>query len=197
MTTSLLEEVLKPKISMARMIWFFLTLSIGSYLLVAYLVIHFAQLPPPRVAWAGVLKIALLALSVGQGFLSLILFRRLPGRRRIEGALAKPIDLEALLGTPHGGEADAELLRKGEQLSEVERKIVALYPLFLSSWIVSWALNEAIAIYGLVAATLLRSFPLILPFAALAILLNLLMRPRLELVRERTTLPLPPADPRG
>ena len=122
-----LEEVLQPKRRDLAFLWIAMIATLGFYLLVAYFVIRSADLPPPRVSWKVPLVVALSVISAAIAALSLFLSRRVASKQKIEG-----------LSEPGRVAADCRAL------TEEERRIVGLYSLYVTSRIVSWALNETI-----------------------------------------------------
>lgn len=63
-------------------------------------------------------------------------------------------------------------------LPQSERVLLQYLPAYQSALIVLWAMREAIAILGVVLAILTRNFTIALPFAAAALVLVFMARPR-------------------
>ena len=80
-----------------------------------------------------------------------------------------------------------DLVAKLEALNSFELRVYAVLRSLQISMIVSLTLNEVIALFGLVLAFMAKNLVEIVPFAAAAIMLNLLSIPRLQATADRAT----------
>lgn len=184
MVTTELRELLQGTSRILWVLWFAMTASIWLYVAVAFFVTGGARgpgAPEPMISWI------LGALGVAMGVTSLLLPRFLGSDERLRATLEAPVDLESLARDPRTGAADPERLRRLERLSETERKLLTVPAFVFLPTILPLALNESVALFGLVLVFLTRSFDVILPFAIAATVLNLLSRPALDSVLERAS----------
>lgn len=146
-----------------KMLWATLTLSIVLYAGVAYLAVPAASDASP----ADTLRPALFVVAAGLAATSMLISRR---RRTLP---APGTTASSATGAP-----DNPLLRvRMENLPPEERRALSHVAAGFTTWILCLVMNEAIAILGLVLAFLAGRPDEVVPFAALAILLNLMMRP--------------------
>jgi hypothetical protein len=91
----------------------------------------------------------------------------------------KPDAATALRSQTLGSEvASGEKSALFERLSGTEQRLVGLLPLYQTAMIVIWAMRESIAIWGVVLAILLERFLVVVPFAAVALVLVAIKPPR-------------------
>lgn len=146
-----------------KMLWAMLTLSILLYAGVAYL----AAPAAPDTSSGDTLRPILFVVAAGLAATSMLVFRR----RRTQPAPGST-------ASPGADAPDNALLRvQMENLPPEERRALSHVARGFTTWIVCLVLNETIAILGLVLAFLAGGPDDVVPFAALAILLNLMMRP--------------------
>jgi hypothetical protein len=146
-----------------RMIWFYLTVSILVYVPVAYYVggRNHGQLSEAA-GWA--LAAGAVALAMAS-----LLYRRVGlSHEALRAGLSKPLP------------ASSMALEKLQSLSEAERRVAAAVTHMQTPLIVCLALNEGIALLGLVLALMSDHPQAVLPFAAAAIALNALIFPNIE-----------------
>lgn len=146
-----------------KMLWAVLTLAIVLYGVVAYVAVPKA----PDPALADTLRPILFVVAAGLAATSLVVFRRRKAQH-IPGSTVSP---EA------GAQPNALLRARTEKLPPAERHALAEMARSFPTWLVCLVLNETIALLGLVLAFLAGGPDEVVPFAALAILLNLMMRP--------------------
>lgn len=65
-----------------------------------------------------------------------------------------------------------------------DHRLTAVFGRLMTFSIVTWALNEAVNIFGLVTVFLTGDWQAILPFTAIAVLLDVIMMPNFDTVRE-------------
>jgi hypothetical protein len=105
--------------------------------------------------------------------------------RRLREIVARDPDPQALARNPQTHQIDQVRLQKIVSLAPHEQRLLAAVSALFVPFIVQMACNESIALYGLVLSFVTRSFPPVLPFAALALALNLNVSPKLEPSLER------------
>lgn len=185
MLTPRLEELVRPSELTARVIWVGLTAPIVVYVVVAFLVTDpAASAQEPLLA----LQAVLIVVALIAGTVSLLLPRFLLSDERLQRVLRDDPALEDLARDPQTGKVDEERRRKIEALSTQERKLLRLPPVYLTQLIIRLALTETVAIMGLVLAIISNSPQLVVPFAALALVLNLSSLPKVKEQLESATL---------
>lgn len=75
------------------------------------------------------------------------------------------------------GAAPAE---EEKMMPEADRRMIPILNTFFSMWVINLALNESVAVMGLVASLLAQALPTVVPFGILALLLNLMMPPKFD-----------------
>ncbi len=162
MASAKLMEQLAPRIQSIRIVWTAMTVTLGLFGGIAYVVCRdrapATDLPPILPVFFPVvgLSTALSAFGIRRTMLS-------------EQQLRPTIEA----ATPHDG------------LDRFEAGVVAVMPKFLSATIVALALHEAIAILGLVRAVIEARWEQSIPFLLAALVLNILAFPRLGPLLDR------------
>ncbi len=162
MASAKLMEQLAPRIQSMQLVWTAMTVTLGLFGGVAYVVCRdrapATDLPPvlPIIFPVVGLSTAMSAFGIRRTMLS---DQQL--RPTIEAAAAR------------------------DGLDRFEAGIVAVMPKFLSATIVSLALHEAIAVLGLVRAIVEARWERSLPFLLVALVLNILAFPRLGPLLDR------------
>jgi hypothetical protein len=108
----------------------------------------------------------------------------LPDRQLRELSGRKP-DPEALARNPRTGRVDADRLAKLKVLQPMEQRLLSLPGLSFTPFLVRLALNESIALYGFVLSILSKTLLPVIPFAVVAIGLQLTVSPKLDSQFER------------
>jgi len=72
-----------------------------------------------------------------------------------------------------------------ERLPDGEKKLACLVPHYQTGMIIQWAMREAVAIFGVVAAILTADFPVVIPFAVGALAFVAIKKPRPEAFLEQ------------
>ena len=164
------------------MLWATLTASLLVYLAVAYVA---ARPEEAREIPANMtLALALVACVVAA------LAYRIPAVLLSDGKLRTLMtpepSPEELAKNPQTGRADPERQREIEALPAHEQRLLRLPAAAFVPFIVRLVLNESIGIFGLVLSFLSQRFEPVLPFVLAAIVLNLLARPNLRGLLERS-----------
>jgi hypothetical protein len=161
MPSPTMKELVKSQQTILTIIWIALTFSIAVY---AALALFFAgKLPgrPPGVIER--LEPILYFAALAPGLVSFFLWRSFQSSERIRTRLA--------------GRADDSQPAADDG---PEKRLSRLARTYTVSCITGLALNESVAMMGLVFSLWLRQPRNVLPFAAVAAILNLIMFPRLE-----------------
>lgn len=167
--TTTYEDVLNRRLRVMRMLWFAFSGSVLIYLAVGYLVTMAGRPAPPNIA---VLRLALDAVGVITA-LGVIVFKMVAfTREQVSKRLAEPARLEQIAGTPNTGEPDAAVVERLRSLSEKEQKLLGFIAWYQIRFILVLALNESIALLGLVLTILTGSPSEMLPFLGVALFLN-------------------------
>jgi hypothetical protein len=133
-----------------------------------------ASLPAPVAPILGVLAFLVILASI---FVERWWF----SGARILAQLARPAAFDRLASArgSAAGAATGPDRAAFERLGEGERKLACLVPYYQTGMIVLWAMREAVAVFGLVAAIVTGEFAVVVPFAlgALAFLAVKMPRP--------------------
>ena len=178
-----LKEFLEPSRRLWLVLWFAMTFSMVIYVLVAFLVSR--QHSPADLssglltAFGGIAAVATLA--------SLLIPRFLPSDDRLRSELNSDFDPESLARNPQTGSVNQDRLQKIALVAPYEQKFMVLPFLYFTPFILRLVINEAVAIFGLVLSILSHSLAPMLPFIAVAIILNLAAFPRLDPMIERAS----------
>ncbi len=176
MVSNELDDLLRPLALAQKVIWIAITMSILIYTVVLYM-IHASG---SQSADGGQVHVVFYAIAALLAIAALIYRQRAFSDDRLRGITEKPVATRSLAINPQTRRVDAERLRRIESLPPKEQGVLNLAQSLTIPTIVVLALNESIAIVGFVAAFLTHNPTAILPFAILAIALNLFVFPRPE-----------------
>ncbi len=178
-----LREVLQPIRRFQIILWFALTNAIILYLVLAiFLSSGTLGGSPADPLLRNLFIFASVAIAIG----SFIYWRHTHSDSYIKQILLREIGGEQLSAESRKWNVKAELDSKLMSLTTFDKQRFALVLALQIPLIINLALNESIAIFGLVGALLDKDFFFILPFVAAAIALNCVMFPRLDSLLERT-----------
>ncbi len=183
MPSETLKQVLKPRILVMNILWFALTLTILLYVVLAYVLNLTGQ---PAQPFENSLRTALYLIAGAIGVLSLLLRSRLLSEGHIYDKLKEEVDPQALATNRETGEIDQERLKIIKSLTPLEMKVVGLSGMYFTAMIISLAMNEAVAIFGLLLAILERRPEPVIPFAVAGLALNLIIFPRFSQFVDKT-----------
>jgi hypothetical protein len=181
---SLFDELIQPALTLARLLWVALTASIPIYVLLAYLV--FAE----KTRAGQVTSLAEISyyfhISAGSLIvLSIVLRRLLFSRDRLKKRLSVEMCPKQLSIDPQTKQVDLKRLKKVGQLTKNELKLLSLGAWHFGPFFAILAINELVAILGVILAALSRQGEAVLPFAAAGILLNLTLYGKLNRLVEQ------------
>jgi membrane protein implicated in regulation of membrane protease activity len=183
MLSSELCDLLRPIALVQRLLWWALTLPIGLYVVIAFVMGGgtVRQTPP----FGAQLGAVFYALSAALAVASMVFRRRVLSEDRLRKLAAEEVDARALAVNAQTKQVDPERLQRLEALSPEERKLVRLAVSLLGPTLVSLMLHEAIGIFGLILVLVGGDPPVIFPFVTAAVALNLFVYPRPESVVRR------------
>lgn len=182
MISPTLRELLRPAMFAPKMLWFVLTASILIYGVLAHLL---AQQSDGTTAVDPAIRLAISMTAIAAGTASLLVPRFLLSDERVRRTLQPPVNSEEFASIPGSDAIDENRLNQVRQLSDSEQKMLRLPALLFTPFILRLVLNESIAISGLVLSLLSHSLTPFLPFAVIAIVLNVIGRPQIDPVLER------------
>jgi fatty acid desaturase len=184
MESPTLSAMVAPMVSVKWLIWAAFNVATILYVAVAYLMFGRAgsmgSMVPP-----GPQPLAMFVLAA----ITAIASRRIPKwvmpDRRLHEILTRDPDPESLARNAQTGQVNAQRLQKIKTLAPAEQRLLAASSSLFAPFVVQLAFGEAIALYGLVLSFWSHAFLPVLPFAAIALLLNLPLSPKLAPELER------------
>jgi hypothetical protein len=184
MQSPTLSAVLQPMERIRRVLWLAFIGVIAIYVCVAYLMFgargSMGSVAPRNPLFAPFVIISLLTAAASRWIPASLLTDR-----KLRELLQRDPDPELLARNPQTGQVDPERLQKIKMLSAREQRLFVAARAFFTPFVVQLAFNEAIALYGLVLSNMSRSFLPILPFAAVALALQLTVSPKLDPLLDR------------
>jgi hypothetical protein len=185
-----LKRVLRPRILVMNILWFALTLTILLYVGLAYFLNPEGQSAQPV---ENSLRLALYLIAGSTAVLSLLLRSRSLSEGRIYDKLKEEVDPQALATNSETGEIDQERLKIIKSLTPLEMKAAGLSGMYFTTMLISLAMNEAVALFGMLLAVLERRPEPVIPFAVAGLALNLLIFPRFTQFIDKTMAKYPQA----
>jgi uncharacterized membrane protein YbaN (DUF454 family) len=184
MESPTLSVLLAPMVRVKWLIWAAFNLATILYVALAYVMFGrlglIGSMVPP-VSQTAVLFLLAAITAIASRRVS----RWVMPDRRLEELLARGPDPESLARNSQTGEINAQRLQKVRSLDPAEQRLLAASFSLFTPFVVELAFGEAIAIYGLVLSFWSHTFLPVLPFAAVALALNLPLFPKLEPELER------------
>jgi len=135
--------------------------------------------------------------AVSLGIASILWWRLHLSDDRLKANLAREVSARSLASNRQTGQIDEDRLSEIERLSEFEQKLLSYASGYPLPFVVSLLLNGVIPIPGVVLAFLTANPTKMVPFALAAIILNVLMFPRLTALVNRASLLGHPEMPEG
>lgn len=175
MPSETLKRVLRPRVFVMKLLWAAMTFTILLYVGLAYFLNAQGQPPQPV---DNSLKIALYLIAGAIAVLSLLLRSRMLSEGHIYDKLKEEVDPQGLATDRETGQIDQERLQTIKKLTPLEMKVIGLSGMYFTALIMSLAMNEAVALFGMLLAILEQRVEPVIPFAAAALALNLLIFPR-------------------
>jgi hypothetical protein len=186
-----LTEAQRPLKRLYIVLWFALTAAIVLYLLVAFLTV--GNIAGSSASIDPIIRYVLTLISLSVGGISLLYWRHSRSNTGLQRLLARDIGLQDLqkkanklvVQSRTNGSPDQKTLSQLSTLTAFDRRRYAVAVDLFLPFLINLALNETVALLGLVLSLLSRDLWQILPFAAGAILMNIYMLPKLENLMER------------
>jgi hypothetical protein len=185
MISQTLRQLLKSQELLLRIFWWVCTLSIIVYIGIAYFLGLRGTNTGGLASTGTQLQLVFSVLAVLVAFLPTLIKCLMLSEKMITKAISREINNEQLATNTRTGQIDQEKLRKIETLNESEKKLLLLSGHYFSPALISLVFNETIAVFGLVLSVVIGKFELIIPFAAAALLLNVVHFPRLGVFIEQ------------
>ena len=171
-----LREILQPQFLTERVIWWAFNGSLVCYGAVLYIM---AQKPgSDLMADPALLEQIFSVIALGVAIGSYMYRRQVFSPERLQKFLFGELSPQEF--TPNPKVVDSELQAKLEALSQSEQRLVHIAKYLLSRNILGLALHESIGILGLVLGLLSQNVLSFVPFAVVALGLNMLAFPRTE-----------------
>jgi hypothetical protein len=108
---------------------------------------------------------------------------------RLQPAMRLKVDLQAMATDSETGVTDEARFAELKKLNPLELKAFTLSGRYFTAILLSLALHEVVALCGMMLSMLEQRFEAILPFAAVAIALDLMIYPRLDKFIEQNAAP--------
>jgi hypothetical protein len=183
-----LKDRLRARMFVMKILWAMMTLTVLLFVGLAYLMN--AQQQPA--AALPQLRIALYTTAGVVALLSFFVRRMLLSSQRNQSTPALKKALRALVGDAQAEASDAEVPAQVKRMQASDAKVAALSGRYFTALLLSLAMHEAIALCGMILSINERRFESIVPFAIAAIVLDLLVYPRLDKYIEESTTTAPP-----
>jgi F0F1-type ATP synthase membrane subunit c/vacuolar-type H+-ATPase subunit K len=180
-STSNLDDIVRPRQEALTVIWLAMTASIGVYAMIVSVVTR--DWMPGEVGLAAGIVFRLMA--VGLTIASIMVPRRMLSAAQITELMRTEPDLKALATRGRSHDADLEELRQLHALPKLDQHLVALVQQFRTPYIVGLAFSEAVAFLGLVFGLMAHNMFASLPLLAAALALNGYHYPRLTKLLDR------------
>ena len=180
MQSEAFTSLVRPLQTTRTLIWISLNVAIVLYVVVAC--IQFGVPSTTAGAFSHPMAWPLVAIAVAATIAGRMFPTMFYPPQRLRDLLTRDADLRAIARNPQTGALDEERLAKLEALSQQEQRLIAVAQASFTPFIVQLAIQEAVALCGLVLAFLSQSAAPVIPFAAAALLLNLMVPPKLDSV---------------
>lgn len=184
-----LNRILRPRTFTLRILWTAMVLTVLFFVLLAYILSQ--QYKTDSVPVQTELRMIFYAVAVLAPLAAYFLRRRMLSSERLQPAMRLKVDLQAMATDSETGVTDEARLAELKKLNPLELKALTLSGRYFTAMLLSLALHEVVALCGMMLSMLEQSFEAILPFAAVAIVLDLLIYPRLDKFIEQNAVAAP------
>ena len=184
-----LNKVLRPRTLTLRILWAAMVMTILFFVLVAYFITGQNQTEPVPVQ--DELRMVFYAIAVIAPIAAYFLRRRMLSSERLQPVMRLKVDLRAMATDSETGVTDEARLAEMKKLNPLELKALSLSGRYFTAMLLSLALHEVVALCGMMLSMLEQRFEAILPFAAVAIVLDLMIYPRLDKFIEQNAVTAP------
>ncbi len=180
---------MRPRTFTLRILWTAMVLTVLFFVLLAYILSQ--QYKTDSVPVQTELRMIFYAVAVLAPLAAYFLRRRMLSSERLQPAMRLKVDLQAMATDSETGVTDEARLAELKKLNPLELKALTLSGRYFTAMLLSLALHEVVALCGMMLSMLEQSFEAILPFAAVAIVLDLLIYPRLDKFIEQNAVAAP------
>jgi hypothetical protein len=187
MHSEVFASLIQPIQTTRTIIWVALNVAILAYVGVACSL--FGVPSSTADAFGHPLAMPLIALAVANAVAGRVLPPMMLPRQRLHDLLNRDTEPRDLARDPRTGTVDNERLRKLQTLPQREQRLIAIAQASFSPFIVQLALQESVALYGLILAFLSKTAAPLIPFATAALILNLTVSPQLTYVFDKAQRP--------
>ena len=184
-----LNKILRPRTLTMRILWTAMVLTVLLFVFLTYILTGQNRLEPVPVQ--NELRMVFYAIAVIAPVAAYFLRRRILSSERLQSASNTEDGLQALATDFRTEVTDEAKLAEIKKLSPLELKAIAISVPYFTALLLSLALHEVVAICGMMLSMLELRFEAILPFAAVAIVLDLMIYPRLDKFIEQNAVPAP------
>lgn len=184
-----LNKVLRPRTFTLKILWSAMVMTILFFVLVSYFITSQNQTEPAPVQ--NELRIVFYAIALIAPVAAYFLRRRMLSSERLQPVMDMKVDLRAMATDSETGVTDEARLAELKRLNPLELKALSLSGRYFTAMLLSLALHEVVALCGMMLSMLEQSFEAILPFAAVAIVLDLMIYPRLDKFVEQNAVTAP------
>ncbi len=184
MLSETVKETIKDAERYHRKIWLMMTVSSMLFLLLGYTTPNHSQNSIPRNVDTSLIYL-LYIVAFCLGVLSVGLRYYLLSNRKIETRITKEPNLKLIAKKRQTDEVDFKRLEVSNKLETYEQRLVALSGWILNRSIYSWGINSMIAFTGYIVGIITKSFAIITPFVAGALILDFIMFPMLQKFMEK------------
>jgi len=171
-----------------KLLWTMMTLTVLLFVGLAYF-INAQQQPTAALPQ---LRIALYTTAGVVALLSFFVRRRLLASRRNQSTPAVEKARRGLVGDAQAEASDAEVPAQVKRMQALDAKVGALSGQYFTALLLSLMMHEAIAMCGMILSMNEHRFESVIPFAIAAIVLDVLVYPRLDKYIEQNAVSAPP-----
>lgn len=183
-----LKDTLRSRIFVLKILWMAMVLTVLLFVGLAYLMDTRQQ---PAVAQPE-LQMALYGVAGVLAVLSFFLRRMFLSSQRNQSPPAMEQALRGLVVSAQVEAPDVEMPAQVKRMKVIEAKVGALSGRYFTAMLLSLAMHEAITLCGMILSINEHEFEAIIPFAIAAIVLDLLVYPRLDKYVEENAANAPP-----
>ena len=184
-----LNKVLRPRTFTLRILWSAMVMTILFFVLVSYFITSQNQTEPVPIQ--NELRMVFYAIAVLAPIAAYFLRRRMLSSERLQPVMRMKVDMRAMATDSETGVTDEARLAELKRLNPLELKALSLSGRYFTAILLSLALHEVVALCGMMLSMLEQSFEAILPFAAVTIVLDLMIYPRLDKFIEQNAVTAP------
>jgi hypothetical protein len=168
------EDLLKRRLGVLRTLWFAMTMSLVTLLVAGYVVSMQGETPsyPSPLLRLGLDAAGIVLALAGIGLKAFAF-----SRERLAERLKLPVSIEAMAGDQASNGLSRASIDELRMLSDAELKVVGFLYGYSALYIVLLAINECVAVFGLILTLLTYQPTEMLPFLAAAVFLNARLYP--------------------